>query len=211
MNEVLAFGQWELLYRDLQSKGALFIRANELPKIEKGDLAPIEVVDVPSGIGIRLEPDLIVMNDVRTSNDLSHISMAFRTPLHGRSELLKGNVKKRPFMTIKEGLVVVGEATYPYVACDASVQARAAATMAVTIAMGTSMKGERPVYAVEESKCSACLTCVRSCPYGAPSIGGKGKASIDDLQCLGCGICAASCPSVAISLNKVQGQGGPVR
>ncbi|MFW5914222.1 MAG: 4Fe-4S binding protein, partial [Thermoplasmatota archaeon] len=53
---------------------------------------------------------------------------------------------------------------------------------------------------VEAEKCSACLTCIRSCPYSAPYIGETGKAEIDIDTCQGCGICVGICPSKAIQL-----------
>ena len=54
---------------------------------------------------------------------------------------------------------------------------------------------------VEPSKCAVCLTCVRTCPYGAPSISDEGHAVIDPAACRGCGACVAECPGKAISLQ----------
>jgi heterodisulfide reductase subunit A len=54
---------------------------------------------------------------------------------------------------------------------------------------------------VEEGKCVACLTCVRTCPYYVPSINENGVAEIDVATCRGCGICAAECPVKAIQLK----------
>ena len=61
---------------------------------------------------------------------------------------------------------------------------------------------------VTPEKCTACLTCVRVCPYNVPRIeptltgvgGIKGAAYIEPAQCHGCGICVAECPAKAIQL-----------
>lgn len=53
---------------------------------------------------------------------------------------------------------------------------------------------------VDAGKCIACLTCVRMCPFGAPSIKEGGYAEIDPDLCRGCSICVLDCPAEAISL-----------
>ena len=52
---------------------------------------------------------------------------------------------------------------------------------------------------VNKSKCQACLTCVRLCPYNAPRIK-EGRAEIEAVICQGCGSCAGECPNKAITL-----------
>ncbi len=53
---------------------------------------------------------------------------------------------------------------------------------------------------VDPGKCVACLTCVRLCPFGAPSMTGEGYAVIEPDLCHACGICVLDCPAQAISL-----------
>ncbi len=54
---------------------------------------------------------------------------------------------------------------------------------------------------VDPEKCIACLTCVRTCPFGAPSIVSDGYAVIDPEKCQACGICVVECPARAIYLE----------
>jgi heterodisulfide reductase subunit A len=61
---------------------------------------------------------------------------------------------------------------------------------------------------VDASRCTGCLTCVRTCPFGIPQmradlvgVGGLGGAAwIDPARCQGCGTCTAECPARAIQL-----------
>jgi len=51
---------------------------------------------------------------------------------------------------------------------------------------------------VNSTRCAACLTCVRLCPYDVPAINEEGVAYIEPASCQGCGVCAAACPRKAI-------------
>ena len=53
---------------------------------------------------------------------------------------------------------------------------------------------------VDPNKCTACLTCVRVCPYEVPTIEDR-VAQINITQCQACGICASECPAKAITLK----------
>ncbi len=53
-----------------------------------------------------------------------------------------------------------------------------------------------------EDECSACLTCVRICPYGAPIVARAGSIDIRADQCQSCGICIGECPARAITFRR---------
>jgi heterodisulfide reductase subunit A-like polyferredoxin len=55
------------------------------------------------------------------------------------------------------------------------------------------------VSVVDQDRCVACLTCVRSCPFNVPKIDADGFAMIEAAACQGCGICAGACPRKAIT------------
>jgi heterodisulfide reductase subunit A-like polyferredoxin len=55
---------------------------------------------------------------------------------------------------------------------------------------------------ITEAKCSACFTCVRTCPYRAAEMNDSWKAVIIADKCQGCGNCVAVCPSKAIELKN---------
>lgn len=51
---------------------------------------------------------------------------------------------------------------------------------------------------VDVNRCSACLTCLRICPYDAPLI--THKAQMPPEKCQACGLCVGECPGRAISM-----------
>lgn len=56
---------------------------------------------------------------------------------------------------------------------------------------------------VDAKKCIVCLTCVRTCPFGAVAIDEAiGVAKIDPQVCKACGICVMECPARAIELPR---------
>ncbi|HZK25157.1 MAG TPA: FAD-dependent oxidoreductase [Oscillospiraceae bacterium] len=73
--------------------------------------------------------------------------------------------------------------------------------------------------------CAVCLTCLRICPYGVPTIDENGVFSIRNEECQACGLCVGICPAHAIrfrdqyaqhaldqledAVKLAQGNGGP--
>jgi len=53
---------------------------------------------------------------------------------------------------------------------------------------------------VDESKCAACLTCARVCPFGVPVV--TDVATMCSDLCQSCGLCAVECPGLAISIRR---------
>ena len=52
---------------------------------------------------------------------------------------------------------------------------------------------------IDIEKCTACGTCVDSCPVEAIKL--KEKAIVDEENCIDCGTCVDECPEEAISVD----------
>jgi heterodisulfide reductase subunit A-like polyferredoxin len=100
-----------------------------------------------------------------------------------------------------EGLFVCGLAHSPKMIDENISQAKAAAARAATILSKTHLEVGAQVSIVNQNKCISCMTCVKACPYGAPSCNYNHKAEIERSKCMGCGICVSECPAHAIQLN----------
>ena len=99
-------------------------------------------------------------------------------------------------------------AHYPKFIEESIAHALAAAGRAITILSQTPLFIGGVVAQVDQSKCVACLTCTRTCPFLIPQIdptavgngGIVGAAWIDPAKCQGCGTCTGECPATAIQL-----------
>jgi len=91
---------------------------------------------------------------------------------------------------------------------ESIVQAQAAAARAATLLSHDTITTGGKIALVNQELCVGCLTCVRSCAYGAPRIKPDlsgigsifGAAKIEAALCQGCGVCAAACPAGAIEM-----------
>ena len=157
-----------------------------------------------------LEPDYVVLSaamvPARGSRDLAEL-LKFSCTLEGF--YLEKHVKLQPVEFPAEGLFLAGAAHYPKFIDDAISQAQAAAARAAAILSKEVMEVGGVVAVVDQSKCTACLTCVRICPFDAVHInpqavgvgGVVGAAEVEPAACRGCGLCAGECPAKAIQLQ----------
>ena len=130
----------------------------------------------------------------------NEISSAFKLPLSVEGFFLEAHVKLRPVDFPSEGIFLCGLAHYPKFLEESMAQAYAAAARAATVLTKEQLKVGGVVSRVDETKCAACLTCVRVCPYNVPRINERGVAEIKVANCQGCGSCASECPAKAIQL-----------
>jgi heterodisulfide reductase subunit A-like polyferredoxin len=203
--DVRSYGFREDIYREAREKGVLFIRYDleKLPEVhagENGNLS-LTVMDYVLGRPIRISPDLLVLASAILPNENKHLFELFKVPANSEGFLIEAHAKLRPVDFASEGLFMAGLAHYPKPIDETITQAKAAVARAMTILSKDGIYVGGVVASVNSDKCAACLTCVRTCPYGAPSIGEEGYAIIDPAACRGCGACVAECPGKAINLK----------
>ena len=192
--EVFAFGQCEAGYAKAMESGVRVLRTDRLP-MQKGK--ELVVSDIHLGDEVAIPFDLLVLDNNTAIPDTFVLARAIGIPVDAQGRFLRPNAKLKPGSTLREGVFLCGGAAERSLGTGPSLEARSAAAMASTL-LGREMRDGGEVAEVWPDKCSACLTCVRICPYRAPSIGKEGKASIDVSMCQGCGVCVAMCPSKAI-------------
>ncbi len=210
--DVRTYGFKERLYTEARRKGVVFLHYDEdrPPVVETGNGQLRVSVDEPVlDTTLILTPDLLVLSEAVVpadgARDLAEL-MKFSCTLEGF--FLEAHIKLRPVDFPAEGLFLAGVAHYPKLVDETIAQAQAAAARAATILSKEALEVGGVVAVVEPEKCTACLTCVRICPYDAPRINPelvgtgaiKGAAEIPAAACQGCGLCVAECPAKAIQL-----------
>ena len=58
---------------------------------------------------------------------------------------------------------------------------------------------------VDEDRCAACLTCLRVCPFGVPTVEEVALLSSD--MCQACGLCVVECPANCLTVKRFYGLG----
>lgn len=210
--DVRTYGFHEELYTRARESGTLFVRYDDehRPVISSdGGVLGVRVRDPALGRELAFPADLLVLSSATIPAEGSReLAKLFKFSCTLEGFFLEAHVKLRPVDFAAEGLFLCGTAHYPKTIDEAIAQARAAAARAAGILSKDRLEVGGVVASVDASRCTACLTCVRICPYDVPAIDGvlvgaggiRGAAVIEAAACQGCGLCAAECPAKAIQL-----------
>ena len=203
--DLRSYGFREELYRKAREKGVIFIRYNleGLPELDLSDEQNLSLVVIDRVLGrpVRLSPDLVILATAIIPNENKELFELFKVPVNDEGFLIEAHMKLRPVDFASDGLFMAGLAHYPKPLDESIAQAKASVARAMTILSKESILVGGVVAEVDPDMCAVCVTCVRTCPYGAPRIADEGYAVIDPAECRGCGACVAECPGKAITLK----------
>ncbi len=201
--EMRAFGLSELAYKDAADLGVRFVRYDKAgaPKIDAKNPVVLTVKDFSQGEVLNLKFGTLVFASIPPNQDNQVIADALRIPMTVDGSIRRGSIQRWPVTTPKPGVFVCGSALFPKSRQVAKAEGEAAGTMAGEFVKRGMIEYGGSVAQVTPEKCSACLTCIRTCPYEAPFIGEASKAEIRVQACQGCGMCVGICPSKAIDLH----------
>ncbi len=210
--DVRTFGFWESEYTRAREAGVLFVHVEEErpPRVERRDGRFRVTLEEPSlHEPLLLDADLLVLSTaILPQADYVRVAETFKLGCVAEGFFMEKHVKLSPVDLAGEGYFLCGLAHYPKFAAEAVAQAQAAAARAATILAQEHLLVGGVIAVVDESRCTACLTCVRVCPFQVPRIdpervgggGIRGAAYIEVAACQGCGICVGECPARAIQL-----------
>ncbi len=209
--DIRTYGFKERLYTEARRQGVIFVRYDDAhrPEVQSGERLTVRAWDPVLKREMVLHPDLLVLSmPVVPREDAHEVASLFKASLDGDGFFLEAHIKLRPVDFATDGLFMAGMAHYPKLLDETMVEAQAAAARAAQVLSREALTAGGRVAVVDQSKCTACLTCVRVCPFGVPQIradltgvgGITGAAYIEAAVCQGCGSCAAECPARAIQL-----------
>ena len=147
--------------------------------------------------------ELILSTGV-AAGDTEELANMLKVPLTADGFFLEAHVKLRPVDTQYDGIFVCGMAHSPKRIDESISQALAASGRACRLLCQDRIEVGGVVARVDPELCTACLICVRACPYQVPFINKEGVSEIDISKCQGCGVCAAECPAKAITLSHFE-------
>jgi heterodisulfide reductase subunit A len=189
--EILAHGRDELRFKYAQELGVIFVRAEGANESHGAYLIFDDVLQED----LLIRPDIVVSSSPLLTENTNEILEALGLPrVEGTLSIppctKPSGSSRRGVFICHPGLLLPEEEEG---------EMKAAANQAITLLSNPLERGG-VVAVVDPERCSACLTCMRSCPYHAPYTDEEGKAAIDIPLCLGCGLCVGLCPSQAIDL-----------
>ncbi len=204
------FGFREHFLQSAVEQGIQLIRFSEKdgPVVaERNGRLHLKVHDASARRAISLNPDLIVLsNGIAPGSDNAAIASMLRSALSADGFFLEAHPKIRPVDLANEGEFVCGLAHSPRFMDETIAQAQAVAARAATILSKPQLEILGQVARVNPINCVACATCVKVCPFGAPSINEIKKAEIHGAKCTGCGSCVAACPARTITLHHQESE-----
>jgi len=210
--DIRTYGFFEDRYREAREQGVLFFRYEQenKPVVEiaaANNLLQVTATDHVFGTPMQINPDLVILAaPIAPPASNQQLSQLLKVPLNQDGFFQEAHMKLRPVDFSSEGVFMCGLAHSPKNIEESITQAKAAAGRAAVILSRDSLESGGVVAVVDPEKCAACLTCVRLCPFKAPSINQYHRAEIESVICQGCGTCAGECPNKAITLQGYSDQ-----
>ncbi|MGD8815118.1 MAG: hydrogenase iron-sulfur subunit, partial [Anaerolineales bacterium] len=197
--------QAEESYEAAMRDGVQFIRYPEDQPLEEAiqfEDGMARVYDSLLGEWIGIPTDLLVLvlglkptgEELTNQMKLSRSEDGFLMELHP---------KLGPAETATQGIFLAGSAQGAKDVRESVAQALAASAKAGALLSRGVIEKEPITAVVNEELCTACMRCVKVCPFGAiEQIGPikEGKIVIHEAACMGCGTCAAECNFHAIEM-----------
>jgi heterodisulfide reductase subunit A-like polyferredoxin len=214
---IITYGFREKYYLDVRRRGVLFVRYTDADppqvRLEKSDAGTKTVVEVDEhifGKTLVFEPDMIALSmSIQPSPSTGELSKVLGVPRSSEGFFLESHLKMRPMEFYDDGIFLAGMAHYPKFIEETITHAMACVGRALTILSRPYIQLGGVVAEIDPQRCTGCLTCVRTCPFGIPEMRNDqcgvgqlgGAAWIDPARCQGCGTCTAECPARAIQLT----------
>ncbi|MDZ4065003.1 MAG: hydrogenase iron-sulfur subunit [Coriobacteriia bacterium] len=129
-----------------------------------------------------------------SSDWIAELRQHFKVDIDEEGNARSLNPATHPAETVDAGIMVVPIRREGNLERDKVAAADSAALALVLRLSQPRIVHYHDVSAVDETLCGGCASCVRTCAFGACSIGEDGFSHVDVRRCRGCGKCVVSCP-----------------
>jgi heterodisulfide reductase subunit A len=200
--DVKAAGLLEMAWKEAAEAGVKFIRYDDKtrPKIEKGENL-VSVKDLVLGETLYLQADVLVAPITTRPWEPVFIEKLF-VPSDWDFRARSRGPQRGIAQSSCDGVFLVGYSNFSKLTDEIEPELSSTVAQIVAIMEQGYHMAKAAVAEITEGKCSACFTCVRTCPYRAAEMNDSWKAEIIADKCQGCGNCVAVCPSKAIELKN---------
>jgi len=199
--DIRTYGEREDLYKEARAAGVFFFRYSpeKKPVVEPlVNQVAVTFFDPILGRRLIVNADLLCLATAIVSHQDQALVQKFKVTMDSDGWLLEAHQKLRPVDCANDGIFLCGMTHYPKPIEESIVQARAAASRALTVLARKHIRVGGIVARIVPELCSGCLGCLNVCSFVAITFNPEKKiAEVNEALCKGCGACAAACPSEA--------------
>jgi heterodisulfide reductase subunit A len=206
----------EFVRRAIEQDHARYYRGRVSKITEENGKLIVRGADTLAGTPVTIEADLVVLaSAMRPATGSDDLARKLRIGYDQNGFLSESHPKLRPVETNSAGILICGACHAPKDIPESVAQASAAAGKVLVMFSHKEMQRDPEIAKINESTCSACFACVRTCPYQAAEKADvrdragnlvKRTARINQGLCMGCGTCVAVCPSKSADLEGFSDQ-----
>jgi heterodisulfide reductase subunit A2 len=200
----------EFVRRAIEQDGARYYRGRVSKIYEENGKLIVRGADTLAGVPVTIEADLVVLaTAMLPASGAKELAQKLNIGYDGYGFLMESHPKLRPVETATAGVFICGACQGPKDIPESVAQASAAAAKALILFGHAELTREPEVARINETTCTACFACGRTCPYHAIERAEmrtpkgafvKRTARVNPGLCMGCGTCVAVCPSKSADL-----------
>jgi heterodisulfide reductase subunit A2 len=201
------YGFLEDYYLEARNKGVIFSRydLDNPPRVKREDgQLSVTFTDHVLQMPLNLPVEAVVLSAGTRAADTEELASLLKIPRNADGFFIEAHAKLRPVDFASEGVFLCGMAHSPKLISESIAQAMAAASRAGAFLADVNQTVSGVTAVVDQSRCAACLVCVKTCPYGVPQINEENVSEINVALCQGCGTCASECPAKVIQLSHYE-------
>lgn len=201
----------EFVRRAIEEEKAQYLRGRVSAVYKDGEDLVVEGADTLTNAQVKIRADLVVLATAMIPpKGIKELAQKLGIGYDQYGFLTEAHPKLKPVETSTAGIYLAGTCISPRDIPDSVSEGSGAAAKVLGLLSKDEFEKEGVVAKVNEITCTACMNCVRICPYKAIDLKDikdrkgnliKQVAEVNPGLCTGCGTCVPTCPSRSIDLQ----------